>query len=58
MRMIFDVEGNQLNLQNYNKVLFDIASKLDKCLMLVIACGFSLNDLLHEPVNNQYVEVL
>ena len=56
--MIFDVEGNQLNLQNYNKVLFDIASKLDKCLMLVIACGFSLNDLLHEPVNNQYVEVL
>lgn len=26
--------------------------------MLVIACGFSLNDLLHEPVDNQYVMVL
>lgn len=26
--------------------------------MLVIACGFSLNDLLHEPVDNQYVIVL
>jgi len=39
-------------------VLFDIAAKLDKCLMLVIACGFSLNDLLHEPVDNQYVIVL
>ena len=26
--------------------------------MLVIACGFSLNDLLHEPVDNQYVQVL
>ena len=26
--------------------------------MLVIACGFSLNDLLHFPVDNQYVQVL
>jgi hypothetical protein len=26
--------------------------------MLVIACGFSLNDLLHNPVDNQYVQVL
>ena len=26
--------------------------------MLVIACGFNLNDLLHEPVDNQYVQVL
>lgn len=25
--------------------------------MLSIACGFSLNDLLHEQKNNQYVEV-
>jgi hypothetical protein len=57
-RMIYDVENNTLQLQNYNKIAFDIASKLDKCMMLVIACGFSLNDLLHEPVDNQYVEVL
>lgn len=57
-RMIYDVEKDCLQLQNYHKVLFDIAAKLDKCLMLVIACGFSLNDLLHEPVDNQYVEVL
>lgn len=26
--------------------------------MLVIACGFSLNDLLNEPVDNKYVQVL
>lgn len=44
--MIYDLEGDQLQLQNYNKLLFDIATKLDKCLMLVIACGFSLHDLL------------
>lgn len=56
--MIYDIENDCLQLQNYNKLLFDIASKLDKCLMLVIACGFSLNDLLHEPVDNQYVQVL
>lgn len=56
--MIYDLEGDQLQLQNYNKVLFDIATKLDKCLMLVIACGFSLHDLLQQPVDNQYVEVI
>lgn len=55
MRMVYDIENDSLQLKNYNKVLFDIAAKLDKCLMLVIACGFSLNDLLHEPVDNQYV---
>jgi hypothetical protein len=53
--MIYDVENECLQLQNYNKTLFDISAKLDKCLMLVIACGFSLNDLLHEPVENKYV---
>ena len=58
MRMIYDIENDCLQLKNYNKILFDIAAKLDKCLMLVIACGFSLNDLLHEPVDNQYVQVL
>ena len=58
MRTIYDIENDQLQLANYNQVLFDIAAKLDKCLMLVIACGFSLNDLLHEPVDNHYVQVL
>lgn len=55
MRMVYDVENDTLNLNNYNKILFEISAKLDKCMMLVIACGFSLNDLLHEPVENQYV---
>ena len=56
--MIVNESSNALSLGGYNKVLFDIAAKLDKCLMLMIACGFSLNDLLHEPVDNQYVQVL
>ena len=56
--MIYDIENDNLQLQNYNKELFDLTAKLDKCLMLVIACGFSLNDLLHFPVDNQYVQVL
>jgi hypothetical protein len=56
--MIYDIENDCLQLHNYNKILFEISAKLDKCLMLVIACGFSLNDLLHEPVDNQYVQVL
>ena len=46
-RMIYDIEHPASKLP-----------KLDKCLILVIACGFSLNDLLHEPVDNQYVQVL
>lgn len=25
--------------------------------MLVVACGFSLNDLMNEPKNNLYVQV-
>ena len=44
--MITDPATNTLNLANYNEVLFELASKLDKCLLLVIGCGFSLNDLL------------
>jgi hypothetical protein len=38
-------EGGPLSLQNFNEMIFSIASKLDKCLMLVVACGFSLNSL-------------
>ena len=55
--MIYDQQAHTLSLDNYNSVLFDLASKLDKCLLLVIACGFSLNDLLSEPKNNFFVKV-
>ena len=55
--MIYDYSQNQLNLNNFNQVLFDLASKLDKCLLLMVACGFSLNELLNEPVQNLYVKV-
>jgi hypothetical protein len=56
--MIYDTENKRIQLHLYNQLLFEIAAKLDKCLMLVIACGFSLNDLLHEPVDNKFVQVL
>ena len=55
--MIYDYSQNQLNLNNFNQVLFDLASKLDKCLLLMVACGFSLNELLNEPFQNLYVKV-
>ena len=45
-----------VNLQPFNEMIFTIASKLDKCLMLVVACGFSLNSLPQEPETNIYVE--
>lgn len=45
-----------LNLANFNDKIFHIASKLDKCLILVVACGFSLNTLPQEPEANIYVE--
>ena len=54
--MIYDAETNRVNLANYNESLFAIASKLDKCLMLIVACGFSINNLVQEPKNNGYVE--
>lgn len=47
-----------MNLDSFNKTLFDITSKLDKCLFLVIGCGFNLNDLLTEPKGNFYVKVM
>jgi hypothetical protein len=53
--MIFDKTTNSLTLEKFNQDLFEVASKLDKCLQLVIACGFSLHDLLVEPKNNQFV---
>ena len=54
--MIWDSGTNQLSLSNYNESLFNIASKLDKCLMLIVACGFSINNLVQEPKNNSYVD--
>lgn len=30
--MIFDADTNQLTLEKFNKDLFELASKLDKCL--------------------------
>lgn len=51
-----NVVSSTLNIQNFNENIFMIASKLDKCLMLVVACGFSLNQLPHEPETNSYVE--
>lgn len=50
-----DTEG-QLQLHNFNETLFQIASRLDKVLTLVVACGFSLNSLPQEPESNSYVE--
>lgn len=56
-QMIYDQNTNSLNLTNFNELLFDLTSKLDKCLMNVIGCGFSLNDLINEPKHNLYVKV-
>lgn len=50
--MIYDAASGQLTLDKFNKDLFELASKLDKCLQYVISCGFSLHDLLGEPKNN------
>lgn len=35
-----------------------MAAKLDKILMLLVHCGFSLTNLLQEPENNSYVETM
>lgn len=43
---------------NYNHSLFKIAAKLDKCLMYIVGCGFSINNLVAEPDNNQFVETV
>jgi hypothetical protein len=56
VNMIFDKTTQQLTLLNFNQFLFSIASKLDKLLMLLVHCGFSLTNLLSEPENNVYVE--
>ena len=53
--MIMNSDG-QLQLQNFNEVIFQIASRLDKILSLLVSCGFSLNTLPQEPESNSYVE--
>jgi hypothetical protein len=46
-----------VNLANFNNDLFTIASKLDKCLMLVVSCGFNLNSLIQDPSEeNQFIQ--
>lgn len=58
MKMIYDAGTQSVTLNNFNEVLFSIASKLDKLLMLLVHCGFSLTNLLSEPENNSYVETI
>ena len=48
--------NDQLQLHNFNEVIFEIASKLDKVLIMVVSCGFALNNLPQEPETNIYVE--
>ena len=54
--MIWDEQTSTVAFNNFNNHIFKIACKLDKCLMLVIACGFSLNTLPQDPETNVYVE--
>ena len=42
----------------YNTTLFEIAAKLDKLLMNIVGCGFSINNLVAEPDNNSFVETI
>jgi hypothetical protein len=58
MKMIYDSGSQSVTLSNFNDILFSIASKLDKLLMLLVNCGFSLTNLLSEPENNSYVETM
>lgn len=48
--------NDTLQLQNFNETIFEIASKLDKVLIMVVSCGFGLNNLPQEPETNIYVE--
>ncbi len=50
------LQNDQLSLQNFNETIFDIASKLDKVLILVVSCGFNLTSLPNDPESNVYVE--
>lgn len=58
--MIYDAQTESLKplAGNYNECLFSIAAKLDKCLMFIVGCGFSINNLVAEPESNQFVETV
>lgn len=51
-------ETGALQLQNFNPVIFELAAKLDKVLMMVVSCGFSLNSLPQDHESNPYVETI
>lgn len=56
--MIFNEATSEVQINNYNESLFAIAAKLDKCLMVIVGCGFSINNLVAEPDNNAFVETV
>ena len=43
--MVMNAETHQLQLQNFSEPVFEIACKLDRVLIMVVSCGFSLNNL-------------
>lgn len=51
-------ENQVIDLTTINESLFSIAASLDKCLLLVVSCGFSLTNLLQEGEKNTYVETI
>ena len=55
---LYNEQTNEVILANQNESLFSITAKLDKCLMLIVKCGFSINNYLQEPENNSYVETI
>ena len=59
--MIVDPATNELQASiasTFNASLFQIAAKLDKLLMNIVGCGFSINNLVAEPENNCFVETV
>jgi hypothetical protein len=56
--MVSSPNSGDLNFDNFNLTVYELAMKLDKCLFIVIGCGFSLNDLLAESKNNLYVQIM
>ena len=58
--MIINPESGKLQplSQTYNQDLFTITAKLDKLLFLIVGCGFTINSLVAEPDNNQFVETV
>ncbi len=55
---LYDQTKQEITLQGFNQELFKLSVKLDKCLVLVVACSFNLNDLMTNPDNNDYVHIV